>query len=81
MSSLEDKFLDEFKSIDLSLFSVSNGFTILLSFCIFLLISIGALLGLTVMAALILSICFSSEAIFIIFLGSFLFIREAPYSF
>lgn len=80
MSSLEDKFLDEFKSIDLSLFSVSNGFTILLSFCIFLLISIGALFGLKV-AALILSICFSLEAIFIIFLGSFLFIREAPYSF
>ena len=80
MSSLEDKFLDEFKSIDLSLFSVSNGFSILLSFCIFLLISIGALFSLTV-AALILSICFSSEAIFIIFLGSFLFIREAPYSF
>ena len=80
MSSLEDKFLDEFKSIDLSLFSVSNGFSILLSFCIFLLISTGALFGLTV-AGLILSICFSSEAIFIIFLGSFLFIREAPYSF
>ena len=56
MSSLEDKFLDEFKSIDLSLFSVSNGFSILLSFCIFLLISTGALFGLTV-AGLLLSIC------------------------
>ncbi len=80
MSSLEDKFLDEFKSIDLSLLSVTNGFSNLVSFYIFLLISTGTLLGLT-MEALRLSIGFSSEAILIIFLLSLLLARVVPYSF